>query len=80
MCASLSVRCRRPAGVGEHEQTDNGGSTGTWENLTSPYALSQDGVAGSTSSRLDAVNAHVGIGSEIKGVCCKWYRGSKETK
>jgi hypothetical protein len=63
----------RPGSL-EHVQTNKGGSTGTWENLTSPRALSRDGVAGSTSSRLDAANAHAGIGSESKGVCCEGYR------
>ena len=35
-----------------------------------PLALSRGGVAGSTSSRLDALNAYGGVGSKIEAVCC----------
>ena len=45
-----------------------------------PRALSREGVAGSTSSRLDAGNAHGGVGSEIKAVCCRGIAIAKATK
>lgn len=46
----------------------------------SPHALSREGVAGSTSSRLDAGNAQGGVGSEIKAVCCRGIALAKATK
>ena len=57
-------------GSREHVQTNRRGSPGTWEALISPCANLRDGVAGLPSSRLDAMNAHDGIESEIKVVCC----------
>ena len=46
----------------------------------SPRASSRAGVAGSTSSRLDAGNAQGGVGSEIKAVCCRGIAIAKATK
>ena len=46
----------------------------------SPRGLSRDGVAGSTSSRPDASNAHGGVGSETQAVCCRGIVIAKETK
>ena len=45
-----------------------------------PCALSRVGVAGSTSSRPDASNAHGGVGSEIQTVCCRGIVIAKATK
>jgi len=45
-----------------------------------PCALSRVGVAGSTSSRPDASNAHGGVESENQTVCCRGIVIAKATK